>query len=130
MSQQNQIETTVVDGVTVLSFPAQKTSLSEDVLEQVSPKVVDAAERGTPKFLIDFENVAFFSSSFIEVMFRVWRRNKVREGSGFALCCLAPYCKEILEITNLDKIWPMYETREAAIAALNTDAPADESSTE
>lgn len=122
MSKKNQIETTVVDGVTVLFFPAEKTSLSEDVLEDVSPKVVEAAETGTPKFLIDFENVTFFSSSFIEVMFRVWRRNKVREGSGFALCCLAPYCKEILEITNLDKIWPMYDSRDEAIAALSSGA--------
>lgn len=39
-----------------------------------------------------------------------------KEGQGrFAICGLQPYCREVLEVTNLHHLWILTDTREEAI---------------
>lgn len=105
-------------GVTVVSFGPGSVSITEDLINIVSDGLLEATQAEPPRVLIDLSHVEFFSSSFIEVLFRVWNRIKGKEGGRFAICCLQPYCREILEVTNLDKVWELFETREAALDAM------------
>lgn len=112
------------DGILVVSFGGGSLSITEDLINDVSDGMQHAVQAGPNRVLVDLGHVEFFSSSFIEVLFRIWNRIKAREGSRFALCSLQPYCREILEVTNLDTVWELYETREAALAAMS--CPAEE----
>ena len=115
----NQIVTSeTCEGVTVLSFSVKGTNITEAIMFSVSSAFQAAANADPPKVIVDLTDVAFFSSSFIEVMFRLWNRLKKDERGGFALVGLNEYCREILDITNLTSVWSIYDTREEAVAAL------------
>ena len=104
--------------VTVISFGPQFETLDEFTLDQIRDIVLDAAKNADPpKVVIDLSHTKFFGSSFIEVLFRVWNRINGAKGK-FALAGLTSYCREVLEVTHLDKLWPMLPNEDAAVAAI------------
>lgn len=106
------------DGVTIVRFDPPVKAITEEVLARSTDPILKAAEARAARMVIDLKGVEFFSSSFIELLFRVW--NRLKRGDGrFALCNLHEYCREVLRITNLDKLWSICDTREQAIAAVN-----------
>ena len=104
--------------VTVITFGSQFESLDEFTLDQVRDFVLDAAKAADPpKVVIDLSHTKFFGSSFIEVLFRIW--NRVNGAGGkFALAGLTSYCREGLEITHLDKLWPMLPNADEAVSSV------------
>lgn len=104
-------------GVTIVAFGDGFKTINEDHVPDAGEVLVKATEQDPPLLVIDLDGVEFFSSSFIEVLFRVWNRLKKRHGH-FALCNLFPYCKEVLKITNLHTLWKICGTRAEAIAWL------------
>lgn len=108
-------------GVTVVTFGPDLTRLTEDCIQETLQVMLAAVPGPHPCLLIDLSHVEFFGSSFIEVLFRVWNRVQQSEGR-FALCCLSPNCTEVIQVTNLDRLWPMFPSREAAIQALRKPA--------
>ena len=75
-----------------------------------------------PQIVVDLQNVDFFGSSFIETLFRMWNRVKAVEGGRFALCGLQKYCREVLGVTNLDRLWTVYDDVETAVREMSTPA--------
>jgi anti-anti-sigma factor len=104
--------------VTVVGFDAGPLSLHEASIDELREPMLNAARAEPPLLVVDLTHVEFFGSSFIELLFRMWKRIQHRAGQ-FALCGLSPYCEEVLSVTNLDKLWPNYPTREQAVAALS-----------
>lgn len=106
--------------VTVIAFGPQFESLDETVLDKVRDLVLDAAKNAEPaKVVIDLSHTKFFGSSFIEVLFRIWNRINGQAGGGFALAGLSSYCREVLEITHLDKLWKLHANEDDAVASLS-----------
>jgi len=106
------------DGVTIVELGPQYENLEENLLKEIQAYLLEAAETVTPPCLVlDLSHTRFFGSSFIEVLFRVWNRIKKR-GGRFALCALQDYCQEVIEITNLDRIWGIYPDQESAVAGV------------
>ena len=107
------------DGVTIVVFGREFERITEDRIPAATQALLSATESETspPRVVVDLSNTTFFGSSFIESLFRAWNRIHVKTGGRFVLCGLTPYCAEILQITNLDQLWPMCPTREDAIAA-------------
>lgn len=105
--------------VTVITFGPQFETLDEFTLDQIRDFVLEAAKAANPpKVVIDLSYTKFFGSSFIEVLFRVW--NRVNGAGGkFALAGLTSYCREVLEITHLDKLWLMLPNVDEAVAAIS-----------
>ncbi len=104
--------------VTVISFGPQFESLDEFTLDQVRDFVLDVAKSADPpRVVIDLSFTKFFGSSFIEVLFRVWKRVN-GAGGKFALAGLTSYCREVLEITHLDKLWLLLPNEAEAVAAI------------
>ncbi len=105
--------------ITVVEFSPRCKHVDELIVEQVSREVMDAVSAAVPpRVALDLTHTEFFGSSFIEVLFRAWNRLQHKPGGQMALVGLSPYCKEVLEITHLDKLWPLHDTRDAAIAAM------------
>ena len=107
------------DGVTIVAFQDAFRRITEDRIAQINEPMAEAAKADPPKILIDLAPIEFFSSSFIEVLFRVWEQIKEKDGAVLAICGLAPYCHEILQVTNLDNLWDVYDSREAALSAMS-----------
>lgn len=107
------------DGVAVLDFGPNPHSLDETTLQAVQDPVLEASNVDPPLLVVDLSHVDFFGSSFIELLFRVWSRLHAR-GGHFALCGLSPYCREVIEVTNLDKLWTLYDTVDEAVAGVKS----------
>jgi anti-anti-sigma factor len=108
---------TTQDEVTVVNFGQSVKSISESVIPVVTDPMLAAGDAEPPLVVLDLQHVEFFSSSFIELMFRLWKRLKSRDGR-LAICNLHPYCREVIEITNLDSLWTICSTRDEAVATL------------
>ena len=109
----------VKDGdVTVVVFGPEQRQLDEVGLEKIGRQLVEVAQAASPPLLVlDMAPTEFFGSSFIEALFRVWKKLNTQPGAKFAISGLQPYCKEVLEVTHLDRLWPLPATRAEAIAA-------------
>lgn len=108
-----------VQDITVVAFGPQCKHIDEPVVEAVSREVMDVVSSASPpKVALDLTQTEFFGSSFIEVLFRAWNRLQNKPGGQMALIGLAPYCREVLEITHLDKLWPIYDSQDAAVKAM------------
>lgn len=107
--------------ITIVEFGDELEHLGEDVMPVVAQSVQDAGEALVPKVLLDLSSVKFFGSSFIEVLYRLWKQMESRSGQ-FVICGLHPYCREVLQVTNLDKLWTIMVDRESGLAALRTSA--------
>jgi anti-sigma B factor antagonist len=106
--------------VTVVVFGPAQRHLDEVGLEAIQNQLVEIAqEANPPKVVLDMAVTEFFGSSFIEILFKVWKQLNTKPNSKFAISGLQEYCLEVLEITHLDKLWPMYATRAEAVAAAN-----------
>jgi anti-anti-sigma factor len=106
--------------VTVIEFGPKCKLLEEAMLDTISQEVLPAAQNASPPLVvIDLSQTEFFGSGFIEVLFRVWNRVQQKAGGKMCLCGLQPYCREVIEVTHLDKLWTLYPTRAEAVAALS-----------
>lgn len=109
---------TIRDGdITIIEFGDDLTHLSEDVMPAVSKAVGEAGQNPGEKVLLDMTVVKYFGSSFIEVMYRLWKQVQSQKGK-FAIAGLQPNCRDVLEVTNLDKLWTLTPDRESGLAAL------------
>ena len=106
------------DGVTIVEFGPAFERISEDSIPAASEALIQAAGGENSKVVIDLSQTQFFGSSFIEALFRGWNKLKTRPDAAFVLCGLTDYCREVLEVTNLNRLWPTYPDRAAAISAL------------
>lgn len=104
--------------VTVVELEAEYDSFDMLRLQQVHDLLVALAQTVSPPWLVlDLSQTRFMGSAFLEAVFRAWKRLQERHGR-FALCCLHPYCAEVLQATRLDQLWASYPTRAEAVCAL------------
>ena len=111
-----------VGEVTVVVFGSEQRQLDEVGLEKIGRQLIEVAQAANPPLLLlDMTPTEFFGSSFIETLFRVWKKLNTQPGAKFAISGLQPYCKEVLEVTHLDRLWPLPATRAEAIAAFTAE---------
>jgi len=107
------------NGVTVVTLGPGCENIDEMALDKLREPLLEAVMTAEPPLVVlDLTGTNFFGSSFIEVLFRMWNRLNSRSGK-FSLCGLTSYCAEIVEITHLDRLWPVCKTRAEAVAMLS-----------
>ncbi len=106
-----------VGDITLVEFGDDLQQLGENVIPVVAKAVQEAGESSGGKVLLDMSKVKFFGSSFINVLYRLWKQVQCQNGK-FAIVGLHPYCQEVLQVTNLDKLWTLVPDREAGLTAL------------
>lgn len=93
-----------------------------------STQVDDAAELlttplrapGTTSVVVDLTSVDYFGSSFLRLLLRCSRAVQSR-GGQMALCGVSQRARELLHLTSLDIVWPIYAARGEAFEALEAD---------
>lgn len=106
----------VQDRVTVVALGPEYDSLDGHGLDDIREallQIVGSAE--PPQVVLDMSHTTFFGSAFIEVLFKAWNRLQAR-GGELVMSGLQPHCKEVIEITNLDKLWKITPNSVEAVA--------------
>jgi anti-anti-sigma factor len=67
--------------------------------------------------VVDFGRTDYWGSTALGLLVGIWKRVRSR-GGRMALCRLSPHEKEILQISHLDHVWPMFPSRGQALKAL------------
>ncbi len=111
--------------IIVVAFTDCAVAITGAAVNECTEEILRSTEAAVPRVLIDLGPVQFFSSSFIELLFRAWNRVKSKAGGQFALCNVQPYCQDVLEVTNLTTVWKIYPSRAEALAAMQADHAAD-----
>jgi anti-anti-sigma factor len=73
-----------------------------------------------PLVVVDLEGVDYFGSSFLSLLLRCWKSVLVK-GGQMVLAGVSTRARELLRITSLDIVWPIYANRAEALAALQSD---------
>ena len=106
-------------GDAIVVVPANNVeSLSWDLIEQAAEVVMNPIrERSAPIVVFDVSEVAYFGSVFLALLLRCHKLVKSR-GGELVLCGASKMAAELLRITALDTLWAIYDTREAALQAV------------
>ena len=109
----------VREDVTCIRLGEEFENLDEQILESIREAMLEAAGKADPpRVVVDLPHTRFFGSSFIEVLFRVWNRINGIPGGRFAISGLSSYCREVLQVTHLDKLWELHDSLEDAVSSL------------
>ena len=106
------------NGLMVLVPLCDITSLAELEVQTELKDVLERLEHtDPPHMIVDFGHVNYFGSSMLVAMHTIWRR--IRERSGQLLLCeLSDVGREIVEVSRFDSVWPVFATRQEALASL------------
>jgi len=89
-----------------------------DELHQEVDQILESCERSQVRnLLLDFEKTDYLQSTALGFLQRLHKRVIDRQGK-MVLCHLSEHEREVLEITNLDTLWPIFDSREDALESL------------
>lgn len=109
--------TTIQDGVMIVEF-APDANLDAAFMDTITPRLYKLMEPGEPlRIAIDFSNVAFVSSQALG-SFVTLRLKGARSGKSLAICGVPESLAEIFSLTQLDRLYNIYPTRENAVETL------------
>lgn len=74
-------------------------------------------------YLIDMEGVEFLDSAGLMALVSSFRTAQ-SQGKRINICSLAPSVKIIFELTQLDKVMPIYDSRNSFLATVQTPVAA------
>jgi anti-sigma B factor antagonist len=83
--------------------------------DELGDRLVGAVERGASLLVVDLSGAAFVDSQGLGALLRGTRRLGPGEGR-FRIVVPAPEIRRLFEITSLDRVFPLDETREQALA--------------
>ncbi len=110
-----------IGGMLVVYPPRGLEDLDEALTKTVA-SLLDQQLEGTeePTVIVDLSGIDYFGSIFISLLLRFWARVRPRGGT-MVLCGASPAAQELLRLTALDTLFPLYDTVEEAISALSLD---------
>jgi len=108
--------------VTLISATPALESIAYGLERQVADLVMDPLRHqdGPPLVVFDLSEVDYFGSMFLGLLLRCWKLAMAR-GGMMALAGVSERARELLRITSLDTVWPMYADRREAMEALLAD---------
>ena len=103
-------------GDVVVVTPASSVeNMSWDVVEQAADLLLaPLGARQAPLVVVDLSRVSYFGSVFLALLLRCHKLVRQR-GGEIVLCGASKLARELLQITNLDTLWAIYETRDEAL---------------
>lgn len=73
--------------------------------------------QAVPMVIFDLSQLNFFGSVFLALLLRCHKLVKSR-GGELVLCSPSEMARDLLQITRLDTLWAIYDSREDALGAL------------
>jgi anti-anti-sigma factor len=72
---------------------------------------------GIQNVILDFGKTDYYGSTALGFFLKLWKRVRGRNGR-MAFCNVSDHEQEILQITNLDHLWPICSSRSEALEAV------------
>jgi anti-anti-sigma factor len=89
--------------------------------EQVAELILRPLRRqDNPSVVFDLTRADSFGSIFLALMIRCWKL-ALSQGGTMALCGVSERTRELLRVTALDMVWPIYDSKREALEALQLD---------
>lgn len=109
-----------VDDILVLELQDAVSSLADHSMMNELEEIREQRRNvGLTKVVIDLAQAPFFGSSLLEFIRVLWNDLQALDGN-LVLCNPSLVGREVLEVANFDKVWPLLETREQALCHLGT----------
>lgn len=107
--------------ITVITANPALESLAFGLEKQAAELILKPIQsQENPLILFDLSQVDYFGSMFLALLIRCWKLALSRGGS-MALSGVSSRTRELLRITSLDIVWPIYDTRQEAMEAFELD---------
>ena len=120
MSDFECIDQNDVEDVAVVKFKDEKV-VDPSRIEAMGTELLSLASGDEPrKLLINFENVRFFSSAAINKLIVLEKRVRA-QGGLIKLCNLRPEVGDLFNFTNLDNLFPIFDSQDKAIEAFGNE---------
>jgi anti-sigma B factor antagonist len=104
----------------IAATPALET-LEYSLEEQASALIMEPLRhQENPLLVFDLSRVDYFGSMFLALLLRCWKLVQAR-GGMMALAGVSAHARELLRMTSLDIVWPIYADRREAMDALLAD---------
>jgi len=105
-----------VGRVTVVDFVEPQLE-AEAVVHEAGERLYALHDQGLKDLVLNFADVRFVSSTLLGKLIGLYRRIHPA-GGHVVLCGLTPYLRAIFETSRLDRLMPIHEDEEQAVAAL------------
>jgi anti-sigma B factor antagonist len=105
------------DGAYVISLSGEVDLYTAPDFKQTLLEVIG---QGGKDVVIDFSNTTFIDSTTLGVLVGGVKRLRPN-GGQLSLVCADRNITKIFEITGLDKVFPIYESRDEAVAQIGQD---------
>jgi|SRR6516164_745180 anti-anti-sigma factor len=106
-------------GETIIVAPLM--DLRELVYQQIEARMSDLLEylTGTKvkDVVVDFHATDYFGTTALGCFIKLWKHVSSRNGH-MAFCNVSEHEREVLRITKLDTLWPIYSSKEEALRSL------------
>jgi anti-sigma B factor antagonist len=107
--------------LTVITASRELERIDLGLEEQAAELILKPLRRlETPLIIFDLSQVDNFGSMFLALLIRCWKL-ALSQGGTMALSGVSDRTRELLRITSLDMVWPIYQSRREAIEALQLD---------
>ena len=109
-------------GAVAIIVPSQSVeSWNWNIIEDAAEIVLrPLRNEPDPQIVIDLTHVSYFGSVFLALLLRMWKV-VVSKGGQMVLAGTSANTKELLAVTALDTIWPIYDTRDEAVRVLSSE---------
>ena len=107
--------------VAVVVPSSEVENLQWELIEEASDLVLAPVSRlESPLVVFDLSEVEFFGSVFLSLLLRTWK-SVYQNGGTMVLCGVSDQARELLKLTALDTLWAIYENRDEAMEALESE---------
>jgi anti-anti-sigma factor len=107
--------------VTVITATRALERIEFNLEEQVAELILKPLQRQeNPLIVFDLSQVDNFGSMFLALLIRCWKL-AMSQGGTMALSGVTERTRELLRMTSLDIVWPIYESKREAMDALLLD---------
>ena len=113
-------EVTEIAGWTVVNVYGE---LDVATAPQLRELLIDLVGDGANRLVLDLDGVDFLDSTGLGTIISALKRARTH-GGDIRLVCTQPRIKRLFEITGLDKVVPIHETRTEAVETIESREPA------
>ncbi len=110
-----------VGDIAIVTPSPTAEKMAEELMLKATDLILDPLDQMKPNGLIfDLSEVDYVGSLFLGFLLRCHKRVK-KHGCEVVIAGASQNARELLHITGLDTLWPIYNDRKEAIQALNSD---------
>ncbi len=108
-----EIQTIRVGKVVIVAMSGEVDTSSVGNLNAIFDDLVTGGEQN---YVIDLAQVTFMDSSGLAALARLYKRIRIGNGD-VRLCSLRSDMQRIIELTRFDRVFDIFDSREAAVAS-------------